>query len=132
MRKVIYTSLVGNYDALKDPAYIMKDWDYICFSDNLNQKDFLVWKIYPVPYHVKNPQRKSRYAKLNPHKVLQAYDYSLWMDANIEIISPLFEQLIQKKVDENVLISIPKHSQRNCIYKEAELVYSPEEIINGR
>ena len=121
MKKVIYTPLVGNYDTLKDPEYVMKGWDYLCFSNDLQQKDYTTWQIRPIPHPEKDKLRQSRYAKLNPHKLLADYEYSLWMDANIEVVSPLFEQVINDRLAAGPLISIPKHPQRNCIYKEAEV-----------
>ena len=37
-KKVIYTSLVGEYDVLPEPSFVMKDWDYICFSNDYKKK----------------------------------------------------------------------------------------------
>lgn len=120
MKKVIYTSLVGNYDTLKEPKYIMRGWDYICFSNDWIAPKKSVWEVKPIPYNTKDKLRLSRYAKLNPHKLLQEYDYSLWMDSNIVITSFLFEERINELIHNQIKIAIPKHFLRNCIYQEAQ------------
>ena len=33
MRKVIYTSIFGGYDALKDPIFLPEGYDFIAFTD---------------------------------------------------------------------------------------------------
>lgn len=119
-KKVIYTSLVGNYDTLQEPQYIMKGWDYICFSNDWIAPKNSVWKVKPIPYRTTDKLRLSRYAKLNPHKLLQKYVYSLWMDSNISVTNNLFEECINALIKEQVVIAIPKHFLRNCIYDEAK------------
>ena len=33
MKNVCYTVITNNYDTLKDPLVVSKDWRYVCFSD---------------------------------------------------------------------------------------------------
>lgn len=118
--KVVYTSLAGKYDELTDPNYIMEGWDYICFSNNLKQSNFKIWKIKKIPYKSKNKTILSRYAKLNPHIVLQEYDYSIYIDANIQIKGNYIYEKANDLIQENALISNFRHPLRDCIYVEAE------------
>ena len=47
MRKVIYTSIFGGYDTLKDPIFLPKGYDFIAFTDmNLESS---VWDIRKKP-----------------------------------------------------------------------------------
>ncbi|MFD2826875.1 glycosyltransferase domain-containing protein [Leeuwenhoekiella polynyae] len=122
MKKVIFTSLVGDYDILEEPLYIMPEWDFICFSNNtIKTVEDSVWQIRQIPSTIKDNRRLSRYAKLLPHKVLAEYDISVYIDANIIIKTDKLEKRIQELVEEGTKIAIAKHPDRNCIYDEAEM-----------
>ncbi len=118
-KKVIYTSLVGKYDKLDEPDYILKDWDYICFTNDFKSTKDSIWKIKNIPKVSKDKLRLSRFAKLNPHKVLRDYTHSLWIDANIGFNDVSIEERLNELIFNNVLISIPKHPFRDCLYDEA-------------
>ncbi|WP_323735685.1 glycosyltransferase [Methanosphaera sp. ISO3-F5] len=114
---VVYTALTGNYDELVTPLVINPKFDYICFTDNPNLKsDF--WTIkYMEEEHI-DKIRKARKYKILPHKYLKEYDYSLWIDANFDIIGDI-EEYIHKYSSNNKLLVI-KHDIRDDIYDEAE------------
>lgn len=38
----VYTVITGIYDALKEPAYVSPEFDYICFTDNRELK-YSIW-----------------------------------------------------------------------------------------
>ncbi|WP_319589880.1 glycosyltransferase domain-containing protein [uncultured Draconibacterium sp.] len=121
MKKAIYTTLVGDYDTLKDPECIADDWDYICFSNNLRSDQFKIWEIRKIPFYHSNNSVLSRFPKLNPHKVLPEYDYSIYLDSNIQITGEYIYNKADKLISQKQLISIIKHPLRNCIYDEAEI-----------
>jgi hypothetical protein len=122
MKNVVYTSLVGKSDTLKNPEYILEGWDYICFSNDLKSADNNnIWQIRPIPFKHKNSRRLSRYVKIKPHEVLSSYEYSLYLDSNIEIIGADIAHRINQLIDQNQLISLIPHPIRNCIYKEAQV-----------
>lgn len=123
--KVIYTCVVGNIDQLVNPKQKVDGWDYICFSNDLvvNSKNS-DWQIIPIPYTHSNKRRLSRYVKLLPHHVLQKYEYSLWIDANIQIVDTDFFFRIDELIKMNCEIALFPHYLRNCIYKEAEVCIS--------
>lgn len=116
--KVIYTSLVGNYDELPQPRVIKDDYDFICFTDDICKDSIGVWKVKPIPYDCKNNLRKSRYVKLLPHRVLNDYEVSVWMDANIQIINERFYYIIDKLVANDVKIAQLPHLLSNSVYTE--------------
>lgn len=121
MRKVIYTCLTGNYDDLQNPAYIEEGWDYICFTDNkLSNKDS-IWQFRKLPYHLNDKLRTSRYPKLNPHIVLEEYEISIYIDANIQILDNRLYERAEELIAKNTTISIAKHPLRNSLYEEAEI-----------
>ena len=79
-----------------------------------------IWKIESIPYQSKNKWILSRYPKLLPHRVLKEYKYSLYIDANIEILDSHIEDRINELIENQHLISLIPHPFRNCIYKEAQ------------
>jgi hypothetical protein len=116
--KVIYTSLVGAYDTLLQPRYIHPDFDYICFSNNVLQAEAGIWNIRRIPYSHPDKTRHSRYVKLNPHKVLQTYTCSLWIDANIEIMDETIYNRAIHLINAGSLIAQVQHAERDCIYED--------------
>lgn len=85
-KKVIYTCILGNYDELKEPKIIHKDFDYICFTDNETITSN-VWKIINVTNDLNDLDiiRKQRAYKMLPHKFLKNYDFSIYIDGNIDL-----------------------------------------------
>ncbi len=121
--KVIYTCLTGGYDELLQPEIIDNNFDYICFSNDIKEKQISVWQIREIPFETNDNTRLSRYPKLLPHKVLQEYEYSIYMDANIQIIGQEFYDIINKKIEEGVLIAQVPHLERDCVYDEIQVAY---------
>lgn len=86
-KKVIYTVITNQYDHLFPPLADQDGWDLICFSDDESLKAE-GWQVKPLPElpeleQVKgDPVRTARLVKILPHRFLQDYDYSLYMDAN--------------------------------------------------
>ena len=109
---VIYTVLFGNYDSIKEPMYITPNCDYFIITDQKIKADS-VWKKYPLEKF--NVQIKE-FSNLDPHLLFPEYNYSMFVDANLQIITdmrPVFRQL------ENKFIAIHNQPGRDCAYQEA-------------
>ena len=123
-KKVVYTCITGDYDRLIDPKVVSEDFDYICFTDSDKlQSD--VWKIMPLPEETNEltQVKKQRFIKTHPHLVLKDYDYSIWVDGNMEIVGGMNDFI--KNIDvKDASIFIPKHPVRKCIYAEERAVIS--------
>lgn len=80
MRPVVYTTIYGDYDNLKDQPDIGAD--YVCFTDNPNIKSDC-WEIrYEPIYQHLHPRLRAKFYKLMcPFKGL-----SLFIDGSIEIV----------------------------------------------
>lgn len=118
--KVIYTCITGNYDILREPLIKSKGFDYICFTDQNFKSD--LWEIRPLPAEVEglSNAKKQRWIKINAHKVLPEYQFSIWVDGNIEMNADLnrfFNEKINKKPF-SFFVGI--HPQRDCVYEEAK------------
>ena len=122
-KKVIYTSLTGNYDSLFQPLVVDRNFDYICFSNDINEERIGVWEIREIPFTNNDNTRLSRYVKLLPHKVLQCYEYSLWMDANMQISSKELYEIVDQRIEEGYPIYQVLHPREDCIYDEIRYGY---------
>lgn len=114
----IYTAITAGYDNLKEPTYKSTEGkiDYLAFSDCNIYSRF--WKIIYLDerYSHLDSVRKARKLKIIGHPILDSYDYTIWIDGNIDIIGDINELL--PLLDEHDLITF-KHPNRNCIYEEA-------------
>src|ERR1700736_5413136 len=52
LKKVVYTCICGDYDALISHSYVRDSWDYICFTDNqeILKTGHHQWTIRPLKY----------------------------------------------------------------------------------
>ena len=115
-RIAIYTSLFGDYDKVCEPLYVNDNIDYFIFTDQPLDKNS-IWKKMDLP---NNPDfkkltsvDKNRYFKILPHLFFQDYDYSIYVDANVLIVTDLSPIVADCK---NKIIAIHKYPLTNCIY----------------
>lgn len=122
MNKVVYTCICGEYDRLVRQRYYSPDYDYVCFTDNtdyLQKGNACGWKILPLAFDELDNTRNNRWHKFHPHILFPGYDISIYIDANINILSSwLFELFEQSGKD----LMLQHHHCRSCVYDEAELI----------
>ncbi len=115
---VVYTCLLNSYDALMQPYYIKPEWDYVCYTDDpelIEAGQVGVWEVRPVAYTAETPTRTNRWHKMHPHLLFPERQKSLYVDANINIISSyIFDQIETRGLP----FLLPEHFFRNCIYQE--------------
>lgn len=118
--KVIYTCVTGNYDLLDDHTFINPDWDYVCFTDNpyILERKFKSWKVKKLKFDKLDPTRNNRWHKLHPHLLFPEYEMSLWVDSNVDILSPQVFADVDSAIDSGEAMSIAPHPERDCIYDE--------------
>lgn len=84
-KKILYTILVGNYDHLNEVPRKLKNWDYVCFTDNPNLKSD-TWKIRLLSNELGlDAVRLSRHYKIKNHLIDDGFDISVYVDANLRI-----------------------------------------------
>jgi hypothetical protein len=119
---VIYTSLTGGYDDLPQYEVIDSDFDYICFTNDYPDGSKQgIWQIRAIPFQCDDKTRLSRYVKLMPHKVFPDYEYSIWLDANVSIISNEIYDIIRKRIAARDKWAGVKHPLRDCLYEDAKV-----------
>ncbi len=114
---VVYTAIFDNYDPLWSPKYKSESCDYVCFSDNQKLRT-KTWTLAQLSSEHLPPALLNRKVKILPHLYFPDYEYSIYIDGNIEIIGDM-EELVNKYIKDN-LMACSQHQKRNCIYEEAE------------
>ena len=121
--RVVYTAIAGDSDIMPIvPDYIRDSWDYVCFTDNrtlIKMKRFGCWKILPLRYSQLDDTKNARWHKTHPIDLFPQYNESLWIDANINILTPYIFDLVENSESE---LLIPVHYCRKSVYQEAEIV----------
>lgn len=123
INKVIYSCMSGGYDEIIADFYPKADYDYVLFTDNkklLKKGRYLWWQIRPLYFSESDSVRNARWHKTHPHVLFPEYDYSIWLDSNIQISGVGVYTLIEKHIKAKHKIAIALHPCRDCIYDEAE------------
>ena len=128
---VIYTSLTGGYDNLVQLTCVSDEFDYICFTDSdIEQSQKGIWTLRQIPKVVDDKQRLSRFPKMHPHVLLSEYEYSIYIDASVDIINKELYNIFKRKISEGVLLSGVKHPYRDCAYDEFYEVFKLRLVKN--
>lgn len=126
MKKVIYTCLTGGYDRLRQPAVTDPSFDYICFTEHDGQEG--VWQLRHIPFDSPSPVTRSRYPKLQPHELLKDYDWSVFMDANLQIVDEGFYTLVNDAIDKGTELAMLPHPSRDCVWDELRYCYLKDKL----
>ena len=125
MNKVIYSCVTGGYDDIPVHKYVAPGWDYVLFTDNqelIAQGKFAHWTIRPLLFNKSTNVKNARWHKINAHTIFPEYDYSLWLDSNIIINNNHLFKIIVPLIKKDILVAVPNHPERKCIYDEAEII----------
>lgn len=121
---VIYSALVGSRGSITEPSYIPKGVDFIFFTDQ-KQITSKVWQVRRVePIIPGDTVRSARAIKALAHKFLPEYEYSIWVDANLEIRGDIVELLKEYIMKPHNQIAAFSHANnrdsRNSVAEELE------------
>lgn len=123
-RGVVYTCITGGYDNLREPLLLSERLDYIVFSDRIpHSAKSCAWRYQSLPKKCDSNSWKNyanRYCKMHPFEWFPGYDYAIYVDGNVEIVSDV--TALYKVAHESKLgIAMHSHNLRTCIYDEAEV-----------
>lgn len=120
-RIAVYTCVVGGYDKVNDPIIINENIDYFIFSDHTIQSKIWVQKEIPQKIiELGNNTLINRYLKFHPKELFHDYDFAVYIDGNVQVISDITPLL---KYTENKLgVAFHAHSYRESIYDEVEVL----------
>lgn len=113
-KTTVYTSIIGEYDNLREDQFIENGVEYVAFLDK--QQDSKVWNIKPIYRQFIDPSRQAKIYKVLPWLYMPDCEYSIWMDGCVSIkVSPT--DLINEFLD-GYDIAMFRHHSRDCIYNE--------------
>lgn len=114
----VYTCITGNYDKLIEPVYVEPNVDYYVFTDQMISTDS-AWKKVDIVgdsfFQGLSPMMANRKLKILQNDMLMQYDYTVYIDGNIEIVaavSPIIECMGKTKM------AVHYHRSRDCIFDE--------------
>jgi len=120
-KKVIYTCITGEYET----PYVQEcekqpNFDYICFTDSNIQSDF--WEIRPLPRGLEGLSnvKKQRWIKINAHKILPEYEFSIWVDGNVKMGGNMNQFLSENITNKPYKFYVGTHPQRDDVYEEGK------------
>ncbi|MBD3251134.1 DUF616 domain-containing protein [Candidatus Uhrbacteria bacterium] len=108
----IYTAIYNNYDTLRPPPN--DGHRRICITDN---PEGSAWESRVVPCSL-SPRRCARRAKVLYHLLFPDEDITIWHGGNVRLRGDLTKLVA---LLDSADIAVIKHSQRDCIYDEAEV-----------
>lgn len=117
---IIYTAIMGNYNKLREIKNPDKNIIYLCFTDQKIESN--TWKIVKGNNSFHNSNLRAKIYKVLPHLYFNC-DYSLWVDASIEIYGNILG-LINSHIDEKTDLALFRYTKRDCPYCEANIVIS--------
>ncbi len=87
----IYTCITGGYDSINQPLCVEKNCDYYLITDEKCDKEnagAYKWVDIRniVPKTIVDNIDRNRYCKMHGHDLFKDYDYSIYVDGNIQII----------------------------------------------
>lgn len=116
---VVYTSIFGNYDHLIEPLYKSQYCDYYVITDQIVPANSS-WKKYDTSsitdFEELDNYKKSKYCKMFPDILFPEYDYSIWVDGNVQITADMYPFVDRMGDAKMATFNNPLH---NCIYTEA-------------
>lgn len=156
-RICIYTVIFGNYDQLHHQAQQSVPCDYLCFTNNPNLKSDIFriilddplprsglierYDISPVNYNIIGCILYRTNLFLIPQ--LREYDICLYIDGNVQIMSPnLVSDLLglvndnftldvnKMKLSPDIDLIISKHPAYDCIYSEGQICMNIGKYFN--
>ncbi len=132
---VLYTAIAGGYDNLILHKHKSDRFDYVCYSDREITNPGH-WQIRTMDVFVSRDNvRNAKYYKVFPDLLFPDYEYSVWIDANIDVLDDDLETRILELCESNIKISANIHAKSSCAYQEAYVCIKagkddPELIIN--
>lgn len=119
---VVCTAVTGRYEHGCSKLFI-DGVDYIYFTDgNIPFPIPDVWQKVILGDELMDNRRRSKRPKLNPHSIdiLNNYKYVVWIDGDMEILTPGFVPEIISFLNNGFVIS-PHFDNRHCAYGEATI-----------
>ena len=123
-RIAVYTVVFGKYDSFLEPYCHPDNIDYYLITDqevDINKTSWIKMDISAFESELKGMTNaeKNRFFKMNPFDVFPDYQYSIYVDGNVQIITDLSEYIYRLG---SCGIAAHMHSSRDCVYEESKAI----------
>jgi hypothetical protein len=116
-RLVVYTCITGGYDIPLESPWALR-CPHLCFTDAPRLRS-ATWTHVPLQDGEDlDLVRRARRPKLLPHRYLEDFDVSIWIDASAGLLVDPVELARSSLGDAS--IAIPRHPARDCVYREID------------
>lgn len=118
----VYTCMAGDYDYIRKPKYISDNCDYFIITDI--ETHYNTFKRINISREIKekfcnNSILINRYYKMHPFELFEGYDYAIYIDSNVEVMSDISKMI--KCVNEDYGLAFHSNCQRDCVYNEIKV-----------
>jgi len=129
-RLVVYTALFGNYDDLFIPSREQaQGCDFVVFTDQPNLP--APWRRGDVSYTSPSSSKQNRFYKLLPHRLFPDHEWSLYLDANIDLqMNPV--EFFGRHRDLGPDFFVFRHPKRTSIVQELAACIEAKKEDGGR
>lgn len=136
---VVYTCILGKYDIVKEPFFDNSLYDFVLITDSEKNEDSC-WKTVNIsdlndviPSNLDNTSL-NRWIKMHPHKLFPEYEYSIYVDGNVNLVTDMVPIVLAQK-KEKKFFGIHLHSCRKFIISEGRALlkykkYAHKNILN--
>lgn len=125
----VYTGVFGDYDKVLEPLFISDNLDYYYISDE-KPSELKSYKWIDahniIPSDVVTPIKRNRYIKMHPHMIFPDYEYSIYIDGNVQIIGDVTPFICESELG----IAAFAHPIRDDIYYEALTIKNVERVAS--
>lgn len=121
---VVYTCITNKYDWLLPPLSTPSNVDYVCYTDSY-KRNKSGWEVRPIPEKLSSLPHNlvNRYFKFFPHKFFSNYEWSIYIDGNLRILTDL-STIVDELYREGGLVGCPDHPDRSTIIEEVPVCKS--------
>lgn len=131
----VYTCLTGKNAILYQPEYINVYLDYICFTDKKEKWGTKegIWEYREMKSEGEEESNSSMYYryKMKPHELLSEYDYSIWVNAQMQITGEI-EQLYAIYGENSSFLAFPAYIQDDLYEAVHTFLHTDDENIELR
>jgi hypothetical protein len=130
-RRVVFTCLFGYSEAFANHRYVDDLTDFICFTDDKSLRSD-VWTFRYMDPGQLGPVRTAKMPKILPHRFLDGYEASLYLDNTTVLTAPVGNVFAFLDQSTSPMVCF-RHSERSCVYQEADKViefgYDDEAVV---
>jgi hypothetical protein len=127
MKRLIYTAVFKGYDRVYPPVCAEPDVDYVIVTDDAGLNVSGWQTLYVDTDSFAAPKAANLYYKALLHRVLPAYDASLYVDGNIRILGPT-RQLFEALEQSGSALMQYAHPLRSSVVEELEAVIAAGKV----